>query len=599
MQQQLWHAAAAAPAAAAAAAAPAAAAPAAPAAAAPEPPYIWAPPSSTAAPAAAATALMGAPLGAPMGSNPMRELRILLHDPQEQEETSETEEETKVVAVKLLSSNPSDRGGPRGLRSGGSAAAAAAAAAAGGSAAGLGSSGSASGAAAGAGGATAAGAAAGAAAAAAAGTAEIFGLELLPEVEVVLPAAARTAIFTWGGCSLQEYEASDRPMSFLLNFSSVLHARRQAAAAAQTIGPRVLVTGSNGSGKSSVCQILCNYAMRAGWTPLFVELDARGSCDKGPLQMPPGCIGSCVCRSLDAEAPENPLLYFIGSSSSNQPGDSSSSSSSSNGGLAAAAARLAPAPPDVELPEPDTAAAAAAAAEGAAAAGEGATATATAAAAAAATAAAAAGDSCSNPGEITAELFPWVCCCLSKALYAAFAQSLLQQQAAEDKDEHIHLNETHPPSLAASGMIANAPQQVSLQQLQQLIDLFGFDVVVVLDNPSLSHELAGVYGHLMPDTAEEAAAQQQMQQQQQQQQLLLLQQQQRQFLTPAAAAAAAAAATRVEVVSLPKLEGTVAPDAARVPRRRPCASAAASVAAPIFFRVFFEYSPSDFEIAPF
>ena len=97
---------------------------------------------------------------------------------------------------------------------------------------------------------------------------------------------------------------------------------------------------------------------------------------------------------------------------------------------------------------------------------------------------------------------------------------------------------------AAAGLIANAPQQVSLQQLQQLIDIFGFDVVVVLDHPSLSHDLAGLYGHVFPDTAEEAAAQQQ------QQQLLL----QRQLL----GTTAGTPLQRVEVVSLPKLEGTVA-----------------------------------------
>ena len=38
---------------------------------------------------------------------------------------------------------------------------------------------------------------------------------------------------------------------------------------------QVLVTGSSGSGKSSVCHILCNYALRCGWTPLFLELDPR------------------------------------------------------------------------------------------------------------------------------------------------------------------------------------------------------------------------------------------------------------------------------------------------------------------------------------
>jgi len=39
--------------------------------------------------------------------------------------------------------------------------------------------------------------------------------------------------------------------------------------------PRVLVLGPENSGKTTVCKILANYAVRAGqgWTPMFVNTD--------------------------------------------------------------------------------------------------------------------------------------------------------------------------------------------------------------------------------------------------------------------------------------------------------------------------------------
>ncbi|OEH78945.1 polynucleotide 5 -hydroxyl-kinase [Cyclospora cayetanensis] len=325
--------------------------------------------------------------------------------------------------------------------------------------------------------------------------------------------AIATALFGIARGAL-EYEAGDRAMSFICNLAAALNERRRAAAAQQTVGPRVLVTGSGGSGKSSVCQILCNYALREGWTPAFVELDARqvrrgdgrrhaaGSCDKGPLQLPPGCIGSCVCRYLDVEEPEDPLIFFVGSS------------------VAAGGGAFCPLPrpPDVHLPDAggeenaaantaaaNTAAANAAAATHAGAAAAGGAAGTGGAAEGAADGAGAAPEGVIGPGDISLELFPWLCSCLSAALHAAFAHSLLQHSEAAatgdpaELDDTAACNETHAPSLAASGLIANAPQQASLQQLQQLVELFGFDVVVVLDHPSLCHDLAGIYDH--PDAA--------------------------------------------------------------------------------------------------
>ena len=44
--------------------------------------------------------------------------------------------------------------------------------------------------------------------------------------------------------------------------------------------PRVLVLGPENSGKTSVCKILTNYAVRAGqgWTPIYVNTDPSEVC---------------------------------------------------------------------------------------------------------------------------------------------------------------------------------------------------------------------------------------------------------------------------------------------------------------------------------
>ena len=38
-------------------------------------------------------------------------------------------------------------------------------------------------------------------------------------------------------------------------------------------GPRMLIAGPTDVGKTTLCRILCNYAVREGRTPLYVDLD--------------------------------------------------------------------------------------------------------------------------------------------------------------------------------------------------------------------------------------------------------------------------------------------------------------------------------------
>lgn len=59
----------------------------------------------------------------------------------------------------------------------------------------------------------------------------------------------------------------------LVNLNHVLEQMRQQALMLKEEGPRVFVTGSVNSGKSSICKILINYALKLGWKPLLADID--------------------------------------------------------------------------------------------------------------------------------------------------------------------------------------------------------------------------------------------------------------------------------------------------------------------------------------
>jgi polyribonucleotide 5'-hydroxyl-kinase len=40
-------------------------------------------------------------------------------------------------------------------------------------------------------------------------------------------------------------------------------------------GPRLMVTGPTDVGKTTFCRILCNYAVRQGRTPIYIDLDVE------------------------------------------------------------------------------------------------------------------------------------------------------------------------------------------------------------------------------------------------------------------------------------------------------------------------------------
>lgn len=149
-------------------------------------------------------------------------------------------------------------------------------------------------------------------------TAEVFGAELVPGVDYPMLGGTRTAIFTWHGCSIQvsgptiqEYDAPNVVMRDYLNCAAILEQRRQRADDLDLPAPRVLVCGSAFSGKSSLCQILCNYALRRDRSPVFVELDTRYSSVR-QLQGLPACVSACPVDHSADEEPHRRLAYFYG-----------------------------------------------------------------------------------------------------------------------------------------------------------------------------------------------------------------------------------------------------------------------------------------------
>lgn len=156
------------------------------------------------------------------------------------------------------------------------------------------------------------------------GSSELFGVELAIDREYVFR-DRKLAIFTWYGCTLEvrgapeeAYISEETPMDSYLNIHAQLQRRRELAMAKYTAGPRVLVCGPVDSGKSTLSQILTNYALRLGEKPTFVELDVGHGC----LSVPGTLSASPLdINSLSVEEDfifTNPLAYFYGHTASSE-----------------------------------------------------------------------------------------------------------------------------------------------------------------------------------------------------------------------------------------------------------------------------------------
>jgi len=163
------------------------------------------------------------------------------------------------------------------------------------------------------------------------GDGEIFGVEMAAGREYKFM-DENLAIFTWYGCKVETllcaadgtpgvhddfYTADNTPMVAYVNTHSQLEARRDVAVTTEDCGPRVLVLGSEDSGKSTTARILAAYAARLDRTPMYVDLDL-GESGFG------GVAGSLVALPIEKcmlnvqegfSTPLAPLVYFTGATS--------------------------------------------------------------------------------------------------------------------------------------------------------------------------------------------------------------------------------------------------------------------------------------------
>ncbi|XP_069089164.1 polyribonucleotide 5'-hydroxyl-kinase Clp1 [Pleurodeles waltl] len=151
------------------------------------------------------------------------------------------------------------------------------------------------------------------------GMAEIFGTELTRNKRFTFDAGCKVAVFTWHGCSVMlsgepevAYVSKDTPMLLYLNIHTALEQMRRQAEKEDERGPRVMVVGPTDVGKSTLCRLLLNYAVRVGRRPTYVELDVG----QGNVSIP-GTMGALyIERPADVEegfSVQAPLVYHFGS----------------------------------------------------------------------------------------------------------------------------------------------------------------------------------------------------------------------------------------------------------------------------------------------
>lgn len=150
------------------------------------------------------------------------------------------------------------------------------------------------------------------------GQAELFGTELVKGKQYEFHTGAKVGIFTYHGCKLvvrgemdMHYIAKETPMVQYLNAHAAVEQLRVLADEKNENGPIVMVVGPSDVGKSTVCKILLNYAVRQGRSPISVDLDY----DHGSISIP-GTIGAFLVERIadveDGFFQQAPLVYHHG-----------------------------------------------------------------------------------------------------------------------------------------------------------------------------------------------------------------------------------------------------------------------------------------------
>lgn len=150
------------------------------------------------------------------------------------------------------------------------------------------------------------------------GFAEMFGTEMVKKKKYEFIVGAKVAVFTYHGCVLHltgktdvSYISKETPMVQYLNCHSALEQLREQAEEKDERGPVAMVVGPMDVGKSTLCRILLNYAVRLGRRPLYVDTDIG----QGALAIP-GTIGTILIERPasieDGLSQTAPLIYHFG-----------------------------------------------------------------------------------------------------------------------------------------------------------------------------------------------------------------------------------------------------------------------------------------------
>lgn len=154
--------------------------------------------------------------------------------------------------------------------------------------------------------------------------AEIFGTEMVIGTRYKFSHGAKFSVYTYHGCTVNiygksevaPYKSKEHPMIMYLNVHSALENMRKMAEdkkeePGQNRGPIVMVVGPTDVGKSTLCKLLLNYAVRMGRRPIHVDLDVGQGCISVP-----GSIGAILIErpaSIEEGFSQNaPLVYHYG-----------------------------------------------------------------------------------------------------------------------------------------------------------------------------------------------------------------------------------------------------------------------------------------------
>ena len=153
------------------------------------------------------------------------------------------------------------------------------------------------------------------------GKAEIEGIELPENIEKTFT-SKNLIIYCWenskvtlSGSKNDSYVSGrnkDTMREYIVAHYNITQLRF-AALTSNQIGPRVLITGSNNTGKTAFCHMMLNYSLKLGWTPIYCDLDLDNE-----ISIP----GSIAATVIDHTVPndfliDNSIVLYNGSKKEN------------------------------------------------------------------------------------------------------------------------------------------------------------------------------------------------------------------------------------------------------------------------------------------